>query len=525
MSDAVVAARNQAPVLVLAPGRDGELVCKVLDAAGHRSRLCNSGEDLLAGVGDEVSAIVVAEESLSEPLLVKLSAALSAQPAWSDLPVLVVAQGEGSGFRHARLVALGNVSVLTRPMAVDALSSSVASSLRARRRQLQVRDLMLQQHEEARRKDEFLAMLAHELRNPLAPIRYASKVLQSDRLPRDRLRTTAELVERQVGHMARIIDDLLDVSRVTRGLIKLDVVSLDMAELVARSVEAHNIAAASKGVDVRVDGEEGPLWVNGDATRLKQVLDNLLDNAVKFSPTGGQVLVMLHRDAGQAVVTTSDHGPGLDRKLITHIFEPFFQADRSLDRTKGGLGLGLALVRGLVELHGGEVTAESQGAGTGSTFTVRIPLDASPAFPPPGREVSTEGAGVRVLVAEDNRDSAESLKLLLEMRGHEVIVAYTGPDALRAARSARPDVIICDIGLPGLSGYEVAETLRRDAALANVRMIAVTGYGGSQDRAIALAKGFDEHLRKPVEPNLLLAEIANAANASSRISAGSPPAA
>jgi signal transduction histidine kinase/ActR/RegA family two-component response regulator len=500
-------------VLILAAGRDGELALKVLTQAGHACQLCAGPQDLVDRLGEDVSALLIAEELLSEPLHASLAAALAAQPAWSDLPILVVAQNSSQPVRRPRLVELGNVSVLTRPMAVDALSSSVAASIRARRRQLQVRDLLRDQQEQARRKDEFLAMLAHELRNPLTPIRYAARILQAPGLPADNLRSTAQLVERQVGHMATIIDDLLDVSRVTRGLIKLSSAPLDLAELVRRTVDAYAAAAKEQGVGVRAAITPQPVWVQGDATRLKQVLDNLFDNAVKFSPAGREVIVSLTKDAGQAIVAVSDHGAGLDPLLIPHIFEPFVQADRSLDRPNGGLGLGLALVRGLVQLHGGAASAESKGPNCGSTFTVRLPLIEPPALQAEAHVLATGGGGLRVLLAEDNRDAADSLKMLLEMSGHEVTIAYNGPDAVTTARSVCPEVVVCDIGLPGMNGYDVATALRQDPALQSVRLIAVTGYGDAQDRDTALATGFDEHLCKPVEPNALLAEIAKAAGA------------
>jgi signal transduction histidine kinase/CheY-like chemotaxis protein len=499
-------------VLILASGRDGELAHRVLTSAGHACHLCVSDEDLLDRIGEEAATVLIAEELLSESLHRNLATALAAQPAWSDLPILVVAQNPDQQLRRPGLVNLGNVSVLTRPMAVDALSSSVAASVRARGRQLQVRDLLHEQQEQARRKDEFLAMLAHELRNPLAPIRYAARILQSPGLPDDKLHATAQLVERQVGHMATIIDDLLDVSRVTRGLIKLASSPLDLADLVHRTVDAYAVTAKDKGVRVRSSITTHQVWVKGDATRLQQVLDNLFDNAIKFSAAGQEVLVTLHKDQGQAVVAISDQGAGLDPSLIPHIFEPFVQADRSLDRPNGGLGLGLALVRGLVRLHGGVATAHSEGPEQGSTFTVRLPWIETPAIRPEARAGATQGRGLRVLLAEDNKDAADSLRMLLEMCGHEVVVAYTGPDAVTAARSACPEVVVCDIGLPGMSGYDVATILRRDPDLRGARLIAVTGYGDSQDRDAALATGFDEHLCKPVEPNLLLAEIAKAAH-------------
>jgi CheY-like chemotaxis protein len=249
-----------------------------------------------------------------------------------------------------------------------------------------------------------------------------------------------------------------------------------------------------------------PVWVEGDPTRLAQVLDNLLENAVKFTPRGGSVMVRLAADPGrgQAVLAVRDTGSGIAPDLLPRLFEPFAQADRSLDRSQGGLGLGLALVKGLVELHGGEVHAASGGPGRGAEFEVRLPMQPEPAAlsrmpqaPPP------KDKKLRVLVVEDNRDAADSLRLLLELYGYDVTVAYTGPAGVEAAKRWQPDVVLCDIGLPGLDGYEVARELRRHPSTARARMIAVTGYGGDQERARSRAAGFDAHLTKPADPTAL----------------------
>jgi signal transduction histidine kinase/ActR/RegA family two-component response regulator len=504
-------------VVVTPNEADGALATGFLREHGIDAQYCATLADLIPNLGGDTGCVVLVEEALSDPDLDAFHAALRSQPPWSDLPLLLFA---AHGSPLIELVQglfpqSGNVTLLQRPIHPVSLVSAVNVALRARVRQLQVRDLLGQRELAVRQRDEFLAMLAHELRNPLAPIRYAARILQAPGLPADTLRSTAQLVERQVGHMATIIDDLLDVSRVTRGLIKLAAEPVDLADLVRRAADGYVAAAKEKGVGVRAAMTTQPVWVNGDATRLKQVLDNLFDNAVKFSPAGREVLVSLTRDAGQAKLAVSDQGAGLDPQLIAHIFEPFVQADRSLDRPNGGLGLGLALVRGLVQLHGGAASAASKGPNCGSTFTVRLPLIETPALQAEARVLSTGGGGLRVLLAEDNRDAADSLKMLLEMSGHDVSVAYNGPDAVTTARSVCPEVVVCDIGLPGMSGYDVATALRQDPGLRGVRLIAVTGYGDAQDRDTALATGFDEHLCKPVEPNRLLAEIAKAAHGES----------
>jgi CheY-like chemotaxis protein len=310
-------------------------------------------------------------------------------------------------------------------------------------------------------------------------------------------------MERQVAHMSRIVDDLLDVSRITRGKIQLRPERVDLARLVRHAVEDDHAAFEGAGLGTRADLPEVPVWVQGDPTRLTQVVGNLLQNAVKFTPRGGTVSVRLSADAGrkQAVLAVRDSGIGIDPDLLPRLFEPFAQADRSLDRSKGGLGLGLALVKGLAELHGGEAHAASGGPGQGAEFVVRLPMQPEPAALTGVPEAPTQaGKRLRVLVVEDNRDAADMLRLLLEINGYDAAVAYSGPGGVEAAKSWRPDVVLCDIGLPGLDGYGVVRELRQDPATAHARVIAVTGYGSDEDRRKSGEAGFDAHLVKPADP-------------------------
>ncbi|MCG2592338.1 ATP-binding protein [Ramlibacter sp. XY19] len=503
---------EQAEVLVLAPGRDGELSCRVLHDHGHRCRRCRDADDLRDQLCDEAGALLIAEEVMTAPLVAWLQARLQHQPAWSDLPILVVAQREQVSPAPARLAALGNVTLLTRPMALGDLATAVASALRARDRQFQVRRLLDQQREEARRKDEFLAMLAHELRNPLTPVRYAARALGAEAAtPRQRHLT--EVVERQVAHMGSVISQLLDVSRLTRGKIELDRAPLDLADLARRCAEAHQGSAVQREVRLEVDAPQ-PVWVDGDATRLGQVVENLLDNAIKFSPPGTRVLLEVARAGGQASLAVTDEGDGIQPADLAYVFQPFVQADRTLDRARGGLGLGLAMVNELVKLHDGEVQALSDGQGRGSRFVVTLP-----ACDPPQEETADEaatsdgsapdpgGQKLHVLLAEDNEDAAETLRMLLEFSGYEVRVAHSGPEAVAAARERRPDALLCDIGLPGMSGYDVARELRTDPGMADTLFMALTGYGTAEDKAAALEAGFDLHLAKPVDPELVFREL------------------
>jgi signal transduction histidine kinase/DNA-binding response OmpR family regulator len=354
-----------------------------------------------------------------------------------------------------------------------------------------------------RRKDEFLAMLAHELRNPLAPIRNAVQVLRLVGLHDPAVVQARDMIDRQVTHMARLIDDLLDMSRLSRGKILLRKERLDLVQLVRATVEDYRGMLESTGLNLRVSLPEGPLYTHGDPTRLAQVVGNVLHNANKFTDAGGTVTVELAAAAGgrEAVIAVRDSGIGMEPDVLARVFEAFSQADRSLDRSRGGLGLGLALVRGLVELHGGQVSVSSEGPGKGTALTIRLPLggEAAPARPaaPPPRQTRLAR---RVLVIEDNPDSAESMRMLLALSGHQVEVAPTGVSGVERARTFRPEVVLCDIGLPGgMDGYAVARALRADPALSAAYLIASTGYGQVEDQRRSREAGFDAHLTKPID--------------------------
>jgi PAS domain S-box-containing protein len=355
--------------------------------------------------------------------------------------------------------------------------------------------------EAARRKDEFLAMLAHELRNPLAPVLSGLHILGLSEADEQVIAQVRGMIERQIRHLTRLVDDLVDVSRIMRGRVPVRRVPLDLAQLVRTAAEDRRATIEQTGMRLVVEVPDSPVWIAGDATRLVQVLNNLLDNAVKFRDDDGRVTVRVTVEAGEAVLDVRDEGIGIDPELVSPLFDTFAQADRSLDRSRGGLGLGLSLVKGLVELHGGRVEATSKGQGRGAAFTIRLPLreepaalSGLPAMP------SVTGESLRILVVEDNRDAANSLRILLQLLGHQVTVAYTGPEGVQQARTFRPDVVLCDIGLPGLDGYAVANELRRDPVTARAHLIAVTGYGQEEDRQRSRQAGFDHHLTKPVDP-------------------------
>jgi signal transduction histidine kinase/ActR/RegA family two-component response regulator len=355
-------------------------------------------------------------------------------------------------------------------------------------------------------KAELLSMLAHELRNPLGTISNALEVL---RLKGDGDETTTRAIdaaERQVLHQAILIDDLLEASRVTRGEVELQCQELDLTELVRVTIEGYRETLAEAGIALALDLPAEPLWVRGDPLRLSQSLSNLMDNAAKFTPRGGRIAVRASRAAGgkRAEIVIRDNGAGIAADDLPYVFEVFAQGDHSLDRARGGLGVGLAVVKGLVEMHGGEVAARSQGPGQGSELTLRLPLlQRSIAADEARPELAAEAAHSttrRILVVEDNADAAATMRDFLELSGHEVELATSGADGVQAARHFHPEVVLCDLGLPGMNGFEVAEELRRDPSTRSARLIAVTGYGRDEDRRRSKEAGFDLHLTKPVDP-------------------------
>lgn len=364
--------------------------------------------------------------------------------------------------------------------------------------------------ESNRRKDEFLAMLAHELRNPLAPIRNAAELLRSAETDAPRVAFARELIDRQLAQLARLIDDLLDVSRIVQGKVRIDRDLLDLREVVRQAVENTRAAMTARGHDFALLMPSEPVTVFGDTVRLTQVVSNLLDNATKYTAPGGHISLALECNGNAATLRVQDSGEGIPLEIQGEIFELFAQGSRSLDRPQGGLGIGLTIVRRLVEMHGGRVTASSAGAGSGSEFTVVLPLahESIGARPAPATRENATVAGQRVLVVDDNQDAAESLAMLLGMSGCAVEVAPDGPAALEAAKRIQPQVVILDIGLPGMDGFEVARALRGDATLRNALIIASTGYGHDEDRRRALAAGCDEHLVKPIDFGQLLTLMA-----------------
>jgi PAS domain S-box-containing protein len=353
-----------------------------------------------------------------------------------------------------------------------------------------------------RRKDEFLAMLAHELRNPLAPIRNAVQILRLVGPAAPSVQQARDMIDRQVVHLVRLVDDLLDVSRITRGKIALQKKAVDVATVIASAVESSRPLIDARGHNLTLSLSAEPLPVLADPTRLSQVIMNLLNNSAKYTPEGGHIALGTQAEDGQAVIRVKDDGVGIAPDLLPKVFDLFIQAERSLDRSQGGLGIGLTLVRSLVQMHGGTVEAHSAGLGKGSEFVVRLPLlvgkttsDASA----PGGADAIPAVARRLLVVDDNKDAADSLAALLRILGHDVRTVYDGPTAVKAALEYRPDMLFLDIGLPGMDGHEVARRLRREPGFGDTVFVALTGYGGDGDRRRSEETGFLAHLVKPVE--------------------------
>jgi PAS domain S-box-containing protein len=348
-----------------------------------------------------------------------------------------------------------------------------------------------------RRKDEFMSILSHELRNPLAPLRNASYILDHCVPDSEEAVRARRTIDRQVGHLSRLVDDLLDVTRIARGKAELKLQTLDLRQVVRQLTEDHREVVAAWGLRCEMHLPDQPVWIRGDATRLAQVLGNLVQNAIKFTAPPGLIDIDLATAAEYATVRVRDTGSGIEPALIGGIFEPFMQGPQELARGGGGLGLGLALVKGFTELHGGRVRVHSEGPGKGTEFVLEFPLAAPE--PAPQGAAGPHGSAIRkrVLVVDDNRDAADTLAGIVRLFGHEPYVAYDGPETLRLAREKHPDVILCDIGLPRMDGYEVAKTLRADPALADIRLVALSGYAQAEDRNRSRESGFDAHIAKP----------------------------
>jgi two-component system, sensor histidine kinase len=519
MSEPVGAERSYSErvILLAATLRDGEVTRRLLAEARVECIPCRGWRHAEELLHEGAGALMVTDALFNDPGFAVLLNVLERQPAWSNLPVLALCRHgqQAPALREARL---RNLTVLDRPTSVRVMVSAVRTALRGRRWQYQIRDqiesLLRADHalrQADQRKDEFLATLAHELRNPLAPIRTGLQLLNWPPPEEAQFRAVTEMMERQMKQLLRLVDDLLEVSRISTGKLVLQKERLDLRHVVEMALEACQPLIARGGHRLQVDlPDDGPLLVDGDPARLAQALSNLLNNAAKYTPDGGDIALTLARDGGQAVLTVRDSGVGLPPEMIARVFDMFAQVNRSLDRAQGGLGIGLALVRSLVLLHGGRVSAASAGPGRGSSFTIELPLLAEAAAPPPPPAAAPAAAprAARVLVVDDNDDAATSLAMLLSLSGHEVEVENSGQAALAKAASFLPQAVFCDLGMPGMGGHEFATRLRQDPRFATTLLVALTGWGSEEDRKRSRAAGFDEHLTKPASVDAMEALLA-----------------
>ncbi|MDE2239604.1 MAG: response regulator [Rhodospirillales bacterium] len=442
------------------------------------------------------------------------------------IPIIFLTAGTADTQRRFRGYEAGAVDFIYKPIEADILRSKadVFFELHKQRQQLSAQRDALETQAEAlkqadRRKDEFLATLAHELRNPLAPLRHGLDLLQ--RSPQNgKAGEILAMMDRQLVHLVRLIDDLLDVSRISQGKIVLRKERIELAEVIQSALETSRPLIEASGHRLTLDLPETQLWLDADLTRLAQVVSNLLNNAAKYTPEGGHIQLTVKANGQEAAISVADNGIGIPQHMLANVFELFAQVDQHLDRAKGGLGIGLALVQQLVALHGGNVMVESQGHNQGSTFTFNVPLaaEAQPSAQP-ATLASAKPAppALRVLVVDDTPEVAQTTGWMLEELGHEYSLVHDGRAVQNAAHAFRPDVILLDIGLPGMSGYEVCRMLREDTEMKHVTIIAQTGWGQDRDKATASAAGFDLHLVKPVGLDVLeslLAELAAAKAAS-----------
>ena len=531
-------------VLLLTPtGRDADLTGRYLTSAGIHVEVCAGMEELCEKCRLGAGAALIAEEALSPESRRLLLDTLGEQPTWSDFPLVVLTAGaepaDGEPGAVKSLGGVANVTLVDRPTRVITILSAVRSALRARRRQYEVRAHLaaerLAQEERARlleeavaaraeaeavnrAKDVFLATLSHELRTPLTAILGWARILRDGGMDDASARHGLDVIERNAEAQHQLIRDLLDVSRIISGKLHLTTRQVGLAPIVEAALDSVRQAADAKAIRLGAEYADETDLVTGDPDRLQQVVWNLLSNAIKFTPKGGRVGVRVEREGSDVCVRVSDTGQGIAPEFLPHVFERFRQQDGSTTREHGGLGLGLAIVRHLVEQHGGRVSAESPGARAGSTFTISLPVAAvkAPAEAPPGARrpshvATKDGAppldGVRVLVVDDQPDARELLALVLGRAGAEVSTAASAADAMELFAGEGADVLVSDVGMPVEDGYSLVFRIKSTPAR-SVKAVALTAYATEEDRRRSFAAGFDAHVAKPVEPGELVDVIA-----------------
>ena len=483
-------------VLIFAPtGQDAALASKILTLAEVDNLVVATANDLAEQLLIGVGAVLTVEEALANGAMRTLGEFVKCQPNWSDLPIVLLTHrgADSPGVRQA-ITSLGNVTLLERPVRTLTLITSLQSVLRARDKQYQVR-------ETDRRKDEFLASLGHELRNPLAPIRTSMGLLKHQFPTQPAVTKVSDVIERQVTHLTRLVDDLLDVARINSGKIELQRANTSFSAIIGHVGELCSAAAAAKRISIDYDLPQDEVVLFADYARVVQIVANILSNAIKFTPFEGRITVRAYVEDCNLEIHVKDSGIGLEPAALSRIFEMFEQSRQPSGQIASGLGIGLSLSRQFAEMHGGRVWATSDGLGEGSEFVVALPVVRDGCVEHPDEHSTPIGEAdkrPKVLVVDDNRDAADSLQALFEMENCKVSTAYDGFEAVSAAQQSMPDMIVMDLGMPSMDGYEAARRIRRQPGAESILMIALTGWGQSEARQRTFEAGFDHHLIKPV---------------------------
>lgn len=505
----------EARIVICAPtGQDASLTARVFSSVGIGSVICTNIGELMEQLKRGAGAILLVEEVIGGTAMRPLADYVEAQPTWSDVPVLLLTRNGADSLEVQRAVEhLGNVTLLERPVRTIALIAATRSAVRARQRQYQVRDA-------DQRKDEFLATLAHELRNPLAPIRTSMGILEHLHPDSPQVSQVRNVVNRQVTHLTRLVDDLLDVARITSGKVVLKKNEISLKSVITHAVEISSSALDSKNHALQLIEPTADYLLDADHARLVQSVANLLVNAAKFTPAQGRITLKVEASGSTVVFSIRDNGIGLEAASLNRIFDLFAQTPVP-GEAPTGLGIGLSLARQFAEMHGGTLHASSQGLGHGSEFVLTLPVVTQQAQPvhdveplqgglaknslPANPEIEKVSVNKKkILVVDDNVDAADTLEALLGMDGFEVSTAYDGLAAVAAAKSRHPDIIVMDIGMPGMDGYDAARMIRQEPGAEKILLIALTGWGQSTDKKRASLAGFDHHLVKPVDYDTLI---------------------
>lgn len=508
-------------VLVLMPtGRDAALVCTSLEKADIKAQPCADAKDLEKEISNGGGAVLLAEEALRNGTLEQLIDSFNNHPVWSDIPVVIFA---ANAYNSEKLsVTVGsrlNATIVERPIRITMLISAVRGALRARERQYQTRDLLNQLEEADQQKDLFLATLSHELRTPLNSMLGWINLLRNKAEEQIDLEHGLDVIERNARTQAKLISDILFVSRAIAGKLEIAQNIIDISSVARSAADTILPAAEAKNIELKTSIDKDLKPITGDADRLQQVFLNLLTNAVKFTPPGGQISISVRGGDSTIEIKIADSGKGIKPEFLPFIFERFRQADNSYTREVGGLGLGLAIVRHLVELHDGSVQAFSEGEDRGTIFTVTLPVTQKADtrhLPDQNNSSQTHPSnemleGIHVLIVEDDEDSREMLIVMFDQYAMKTTAVDSASAALEAVKNLRPDILISDVGLPGEDGYTLIRKIRRlsPEQNGNIPAIALTGYASLQDRAQAIEAGYQDHLPKPIDLEILIEQIKN----------------